>query len=59
MLSNYRLADEALHAAAALCENDPLLCNERGVMAFNHGEYVFTISGPPFVGCLISEHIQL
>ena len=41
MLSNFRLADEALHAAAALCENDPLLCNERGVMAFNHGEYVF------------------
>ena len=40
MLSNYRLADEALDAAASLCENDPLLCNERGVMAFNHGEYV-------------------
>ncbi|RXW20367.1 hypothetical protein EST38_g5476 [Candolleomyces aberdarensis] len=39
MLSNFRLADEALHAAAALCENDPLLCNERGVMAFNHGDY--------------------
>lgn len=39
MLSNYRLADEALGAAAALCEADPLLCNERGVMAFNHGDY--------------------
>ncbi|KAJ2914496.1 hypothetical protein MD484_g5905, partial [Candolleomyces efflorescens] len=39
MLSNYRLADEALDAAASLCENDPLLCNERGVMAFNHGDY--------------------
>ncbi|KAF6754373.1 cell division control protein 16 [Ephemerocybe angulata] len=39
MLSNFRLADEALGAAAALCQNDPLLCNERGVMAFNHGDY--------------------
>ena len=43
MLSNFRLADEALNAAAALCEVDPLLCNERGVMAFNHGECVFLI----------------
>ncbi|TFK21162.1 TPR-like protein [Coprinopsis marcescibilis] len=39
MLSNFRLADEALNASYALCADDPLLCNERGVMAFNHGEY--------------------
>jgi len=38
MLSNFRLADEALNAAAALCNVDPLLCNERGVMAYNHGK---------------------
>ncbi|EAU85567.2 cell division control protein 16 [Coprinopsis cinerea okayama7 len=38
-LSNYRLADEALAASHALCADDPLLCNERGVMAFNHGDY--------------------
>lgn len=39
MLSNFKLADEALAASYALCPNDPLLCNERGVMAYNHGDY--------------------
>ena len=37
-LSNLSLADEALHAAHSMCDGDPLLTNERGVMAFNHGE---------------------
>ena len=40
VLSNYRLANEALNAAYSMCSGDPLLANERGVMAFNHGEYV-------------------
>ncbi|KAF8659041.1 hypothetical protein AX16_001914 [Volvariella volvacea WC 439] len=39
MLSNYPLADEALNAAHAMCDGDPLLMNERGVMAYNRGEY--------------------
>ncbi|KXN88482.1 Anaphase-promoting complex subunit cut9 [Leucoagaricus sp. SymC.cos] len=39
MLSNYALADEALNAAYTMCNGDPLLMNERGVMAYNHGEY--------------------
>lgn len=38
MLSNYPLADEALNAANSMCDGDPLLVNERGVMAYNHGE---------------------
>ena len=38
MLSNNELADEALNAAHKMCDGDPLLCNERGVMAFNRGE---------------------
>lgn len=37
ILSNYGQADEALDAANAMCDGDPLLINERGVMAFNHG----------------------
>lgn len=37
-LSNYALADEALEAAYSMCDGDPLLINERGVMAYNHGE---------------------
>jgi anaphase-promoting complex subunit 6 len=37
VLSNYGQADEALDAADAMCDGDPLLINERGVMAFNHG----------------------
>ncbi|KAJ7227065.1 cell division control protein 16 [Mycena pura] len=39
MLSNYMLADEALNAANTMCDGDPLLANELGIMAFNHGEY--------------------
>ncbi|KAM6504448.1 cell division control protein 16 [Amanita muscaria] len=39
MLSNYALADEAFNAANAMCDGDPLLLNERGVMAYNHGDY--------------------
>lgn len=37
LLSNFVMADEALNAAKQLCTHDPLLTNERGVMAFNHG----------------------
>ena len=40
VLSNYAQADEALNAANAMCDGDPLLINERGVMAFNHGRCV-------------------
>ncbi|KAK7056632.1 anaphase-promoting complex subunit Cut9 [Paramarasmius palmivorus] len=39
VLSNYKLADEALAAAHSMCDSDPLLYNERGVMAYNHGRY--------------------
>ncbi|KAF8150604.1 cell division control protein 16 [Crassisporium funariophilum] len=39
MLSNYVLADEALDAAYSMCDGDPLLINERAVMAYNHGAY--------------------
>ncbi|KAF9007618.1 TPR-like protein [Cyathus striatus] len=39
MLSNFPLADEALNAAHTMCDGDPLLINERGVMAFNHGDF--------------------
>lgn len=39
MLSNHLLADEALNAAYATCDGDPLLINELGVMAFTHGDY--------------------
>jgi hypothetical protein len=38
MLSNHPLADEALNAANTMCDGDPLLLNERGVMAYNRGE---------------------
>ncbi|KAJ7933562.1 hypothetical protein B0H13DRAFT_1953082 [Mycena leptocephala] len=38
-LSKYTLADEALKAAQAICDCDPLLIGELGVMAFNHGQY--------------------
>lgn len=40
MLSNHAMADESLNAANVMCDGDPLLYNERGVMAYNHGEYV-------------------
>ncbi len=39
MLSNHVLADEALNAAYSMCNGDPLLMNERGVMAYNRSEY--------------------
>ncbi|KDQ57264.1 hypothetical protein JAAARDRAFT_58730 [Jaapia argillacea MUCL 33604] len=39
MLSNYDLADEALNAAYSMCDGDPLLANERGVMAYNRGHF--------------------
>ncbi|KAF5382153.1 hypothetical protein D9615_004247 [Tricholomella constricta] len=39
MLSNHVLADEALNAANSMCDGDPLLVNEMGVMAYNHGEF--------------------
>lgn len=38
MLSNHAMADESLNAADSMCDGDPLLYNERGVMAYNHGE---------------------
>ncbi|KDR76370.1 hypothetical protein GALMADRAFT_67732 [Galerina marginata CBS 339.88] len=39
MLSNFALADEALEAAYSMCDGDPLLMNERAVMAYNHGDF--------------------
>ncbi|EEB92904.1 hypothetical protein MPER_08514, partial [Moniliophthora perniciosa FA553] len=39
VLSNFKLADEALAAAHSMCDSDALLYNERGVMAYNHGRY--------------------
>jgi hypothetical protein len=52
MLSNHVLADEALNASNRICDGDPLLINERGVMAFNHGEfvYLFILCNPNFNG---------
>ncbi|KAF9027129.1 TPR-like protein [Hymenopellis radicata] len=38
-LSNLRLAGEALSAAYSMCDSDPLLINEMGVMAFSQGKY--------------------
>lgn len=38
MLSNFSQADEALEAAFTMCDGDPLLLNEQGVMAYNHEE---------------------
>jgi anaphase-promoting complex subunit 6 len=46
-LSNHELADEALNAAYSMCSTDPLLINERGVMAFLHGECVMFPGLPP------------
>ncbi|KAG6833379.1 hypothetical protein H0H87_007996 [Tephrocybe sp. NHM501043] len=40
MLSNHALADEALNASNTMCDGDPLLVNEMGVMAFNHGNFL-------------------
>jgi anaphase-promoting complex subunit 6 len=45
VLSNYAQADESLKAANAMCDGDPLLINECGVLAFNHGWcFLLTIS---------------
>lgn len=38
VLHNLSLANEALNAAYSMCDGDPLLANERGVMAFTDGE---------------------
>lgn len=38
ILSNLKLAEEALLAAHHMCDSDPLLYNERGVMAFMNEE---------------------
>ena len=38
ILSNNILADEALYAANSMCDSDPLLKNEMGVMAYNRQE---------------------
>ena len=42
VLSNLMLADEALEAAHSMCDGDPLLANERGVMAYNRGKCVIS-----------------
>ncbi|KAI0325438.1 TPR-like protein [Cubamyces sp. BRFM 1775] len=39
ILSNLKLAEEALAAAQHMCDSDPLLFNERGVMAFMNEDY--------------------
>ncbi|KAE9408566.1 TPR-like protein [Gymnopus androsaceus JB14] len=43
-LSHYDQADEALKAAYTMCDGDPLLMNELGVMAYNHEEYEEAVS---------------
>ncbi|KAH9928739.1 uncharacterized protein B0H18DRAFT_1000409 [Fomitopsis serialis] len=37
-LSNLQMADESFTAANLICDADPLLANERGVLAFHRGE---------------------
>ncbi|KAI0787967.1 TPR-like protein [Fomes fomentarius] len=39
ILSNRQQAEEALFAANHMCDADPLLLNERGVMAFTNDDY--------------------
>ncbi|KAJ7429851.1 hypothetical protein B0H11DRAFT_1766350 [Mycena galericulata] len=39
-LLNHKLANEALNAAHSMCDGDPLLLNELGVMAFNHKQVI-------------------
>ncbi|KAF9818560.1 hypothetical protein IEO21_02665 [Rhodonia placenta] len=39
VLSNRSLADEALNAAYSICDSDPLLVNERAVMAYNREDF--------------------
>ena len=43
ILMNRQQAEEALLAANRMCEADPLLFNERGVMAFMNDEYVLLV----------------
>ena len=43
ILSSYQLAEESLNTAQELCDSDPLLHNERGVMAYNRGKYVISL----------------
>ncbi|KZV78912.1 TPR-like protein [Exidia glandulosa HHB12029] len=38
-LSHFDAADDALNAAYKMCDSDPLLVNEMGVMAYNRGNY--------------------
>ena len=67
MLSNHPLADEALNAANAMCDGDPLLLNERGLMAYNRGEWVrlgmiwFVVHGCSYGGAaaLFQEALDL
>ena len=40
ILSNANQALDALLSAQTMCDEDPLLFNERGVMSFTHEEYV-------------------
>ena len=40
ILSNKQQAEDTLAAAQHMCDGDPLLYNERGVMAFSNEEYV-------------------
>jgi anaphase-promoting complex subunit 6 len=37
-LANNALAEEALNASYAMCPEDPLLFNEKGVLAYHCGE---------------------
>ncbi|EIN10021.1 TPR-like protein [Punctularia strigosozonata HHB-11173 SS5] len=39
ILANHAQAEEAFEAARMICDEDPLLYNERGVMAYTRGEY--------------------
>ena len=43
LTSDYQLAEESLNTAHELCDSDPLLHNERGVMAYNRGKYVISL----------------
>ncbi|CCM03084.1 uncharacterized protein FIBRA_05204 [Fibroporia radiculosa] len=52
VLSNHSLADEAFQAARSICDADPLLVNERGVMAYNRGDFEQAVA-------LFSEALEL
>jgi anaphase-promoting complex subunit 6 len=38
ILANHVQAEEAFEAAKMICDEDPLLYNEQGVMAYTRGE---------------------